>query len=147
MAESRSTQNVVQVNRRPFYYRETLGLRVSVKPVYLPDQSSPARRHFVFAYFVRIENVGTEAAQLLTRRWLIHDSAGEDTEVEGDGVVGEQPRLEPGSVHEYQSFCVLRSRSGYMEGHYGFIRDDGTAFRAMIPRFDLEARAETSGLM
>lgn len=134
------------MNRRPFFYRETDGIRITVRPVYLPDQSSPARRHFVFAYFVRIENVGQLSAQLLTRRWLIHDSVGEDTEVEGDGVVGEQPRLDPGDVHEYQSFCVLRSRSGWMEGHYGFIRDGGETFRANIPRFELEANAEASGL-
>ncbi|MFO0271911.1 MAG: Co2+/Mg2+ efflux protein ApaG [Gemmatimonadota bacterium] len=134
------------MNRRPYFYRETDGIRITVRPVYLPDQSSPARRHFVFAYFVRIENVGPDAAQLLTRRWLIHDSVGEDTEVEGDGVVGEQPRLEPGEVHEYQSFCVLRSRSGWMEGHYGFVRDDGEPFRGLIPRFELEASPEPSGL-
>ncbi len=128
----------------PFYYRETDGIRITVRPLFLPDQSSPARRHFVFAYFVRIENVGAAAAQLLTRRWLIHDSLGEDTEVEGDGVVGEQPRLEAGQVHEYQSFCVLKSRAGWMEGHYSFARDDGTHVRAIIPRFQLDASPEAS---
>jgi ApaG protein len=132
---------------RAFFYRETDGIRITVRPVYLPDQSSAARRHFLFAYFVRIENVGAEAARLLTRRWLIHDSAGEDTEVEGEGVVGEQPLLAPGTVHEYQSFCVLRSRAGWMEGHYAFVRDDKSSFRALIPRFELDASAETSGLM
>jgi ApaG protein len=134
------------MSRRPFFYRETEGIRITVRPLYLPDQSSPARRHFVFAYFIRIENVSAAAAQLLTRRWLIHDSIGEDTEVEGEGVVGEQPLLEPGTVHEYQSFCVLRSRSGYMEGHYTFVREDGTEFRAAIPRFELEATTEATGL-
>ncbi len=129
---------------RAFYYRETDGIRITVRPMYLPDQSSPARRHYVFAYFVRIENVGAQAAQLLARRWLIHDSVGDDVEVEGDGVVGEQPRLEAGQVHEYQSFCVLKSRNGWMEGHYSFTRDDGTAFRAIIPRFALDASPETS---
>jgi ApaG protein len=131
---------------RSFYYRETDGIRITVRPMYLPDQSSPARRHFVFAYFVRIENVSAAPAKLLTRRWLIHDSIGEETEVEGDGVVGEQPRLEPSQVHEYQSFCVLRSRAGWMEGHYSFARDDRSIFRAMIPRFELAAAPEPSGL-
>lgn len=130
---------------RPFYYRETHGIRITVRPEYVPEQSSPARRHFVFAYAVRIENIG-DPAQLLTRRWLIHDSIGEETEVEGDGVVGEQPHLVAGEVHEYQSFCVLRSRTGWMEGHYGFVRDDGTPFRALIPRFALEATSEATGL-
>src|SRR6202140_849731 len=75
---------------RSFFYRETKGIRVTVRPVYLRDHSEPSQSHYVFAYFVRIENVGTMAAQLLTRRWLIHDSVGEgvDTEVIGEGVVG-----------------------------------------------------------
>ena len=129
--------------QRPFFYRETSGIRVTVRPLYLHNQSRPAQQQFVFAYFVRIENTAHQAAQLLTRRWLIHDSAGEDTEVEGDGVVGEQPTIAPGSVHEYQSFCVLRSPSGYMEGQYRFRRADGTRFEAEIPRFSLHA--ETVG--
>jgi ApaG protein len=86
------------------------------------------------------------AAQLLTRRWLIHDSVGEgvDTEVIGEGVVGEQPTIAPGAVHEYQSFCILKSGEGWMEGHYGLLRQDGTAFEAAIPRFTLSASESTS---
>lgn len=122
----------------PFYYRLTEGIRISVRPVYLPERSHPLRQHFVFAYFVRIENVGTATAQLRTRRWLIHDSVGEETVVEGEGVVGEQPILLHGQVHEYQSFCVLKSPSGYMEGEYYFVREDGATFAAEIPRFQLE---------
>jgi ApaG protein len=123
--------------RRPFYYRETEGIRITVRPTYLRDRSDPSRGHYVFAYAVRIENVGRASAQLLSRRWLIHDSAGEDTEVVGDGVIGEQPVIRPGGVHEYQSFCVLKSDEGYMEGHYDFVREDGTELRAIIPRFFL----------
>lgn len=124
---------------RPFFYRETDGIRITVRPAFLPARSSPSRRHFVFAYAVRIENVGAQAAQLLTRHWRIHDSIGEDTEVEGAGVVGEQPLIAPGAVHEYQSFCVLRSASGFMEGRYVLQRADGSSFEATIPRFHLEA--------
>jgi ApaG protein len=123
---------------RPFFYRETHGVRVTVRPLYLRQQSSPAEHRYVFAYFVRIENVGAQAVQLLSRRWLIHDSAGEDTEVEGEGVVGEQPLIAPGRVHEYQSFCVLKSPSGYMEGQYFFVRADQSRFAADIPRFVLQ---------
>ena len=129
---------------QPFYYRETTGIRITVRPVYLREQSEPAARHFVFAYFVRIENVGSEAAQLLSRRWLIHDSIGEDTEVEGEGVVGEQPTITPGNVHEYQSFCILKSSEGYMEGHYNFVRADSSSFQAAIPRFLLSASESRS---
>lgn len=131
---------------RPFFYRETDGIRVSVRPVYLPDRSHPVQQQFVFAYFVRIENVGPRAAHLLTRRWLIHDSIGEETVVEGEGVVGQQPHLDPGAVHEYQSFCVLKSPGGYMEGQYLFVRPDGTRFAADIPRFTLEANQSAEPL-
>ena len=124
---------------RPFYHRVTQGIRVTVRPVYLPDQSIREQQQFVFAYFVRIENVGSQTAQLVSRRWRIHDSVGEDTEVAGDGVVGEQPLLVPGAVHEYQSFCVLKSGSGHMEGEYRFVRADSTRFDATIPRFTLTA--------
>jgi ApaG protein len=124
---------------RPLFYRLTDGIRVTVRPVYLPEQSIREQQQFVFAYFVRIENVGAQTAQLLSRRWRIHDSIGEDTEVAGEGVVGEQPLLVPGAVHEYQSFCVLKSASGHMEGEYRFVRSDATKFDAAIPRFTLAA--------
>ncbi len=127
-----------------FYYRITESIRITVRPAYLPGQSRPSLGHFVFAYSVRIENVGTEPAKLLTRLWRIHDSVGlgEDHEVKGDGVVGEQPRLEAGRVHEYQSYCILKSPNGHMEGHYEFVRDSGVRFLAFIPRFDLNATAD-----
>ncbi|MGE0439851.1 MAG: Co2+/Mg2+ efflux protein ApaG [Gemmatimonadales bacterium] len=124
-----------------FFYRMTDTIRISVRPAFLPGQSRPSLGHFVFSYSVRIENVGTAAATLLSRVWRIHDSVGlgEDHEVRGDGVVGEQPRIEPGRVHEYQSYCILKSPSGYMEGEYEFVRDDGTRFVAYVPRFDFDA--------
>jgi ApaG protein len=124
---------------RPLFYRETMGIRITVRPQYLPDQSHPLQRKFVFAYRVRIENVGQQACQLVSRHWHIHDSVGRDSEVEGDGVVGEQPVIAPGKVHEYESFCVLQSGSGHMEGSYRFVRADGTSFDALIPRFILDA--------
>ena len=127
------------MSSRPFFYRQTGDVRVTVRPAYLPDQSHPGQRQFVFAYLVRIENVGRHSAQLLARHWYIHDSIGEDSEVEGEGVVGEQPIIAPGRVHEYQSFCVLKSPSGHMEGSYRFRREDGLAFEAQIPRFTLQA--------
>lgn len=122
----------------PFFYRETLGIRITVRPRYVGEQSVPAAGRFVFAYAVRIENVGTEAARLVTRQWRIHDAIGEELEVAGDGVVGQQPTLMPGAVHEYGSFCVLKAPSGYMEGSYHFVRADGTEFDARVPRFDLQ---------
>jgi ApaG protein len=122
---------------RPFYYKETDGIRITVKPIYLREQSRPLEQEYVFAYFIRIENVSRRTMQLLTRRWLIHDSNGEDKEVTGDGVVGQQPVLAPGGVHEYHSFCVLKSPSGHMEGSYRFTSKDDVVVDAEIPRFYL----------
>jgi ApaG protein len=141
VAEPRRHGRLGLVPARPFYYLETLGVRVTVRPRYLPEQSLPEGGRYVFAYLVRIENVGPQAVQLLSRRWLIHDSVGEDLEVAGEGVVGRQPTLRPGEVHEYNSFCILKSPRGHMEGHYRFVRADGSELVAGIPRFDLEAPA------
>ncbi|HJS48123.1 MAG TPA: Co2+/Mg2+ efflux protein ApaG [Gemmatimonadales bacterium] len=127
---------------RRFFHRETGGIRVTVRPLYLPDHSRPARSEFVFAYFVRLENVGEVSAQLVWRNWHIHDDIGEDTEIQGEGVLGEQPVLEPGGVHEYQSFCVLRSPSGWMDGAYTLTRPGGDRFEALIPRIDLQMATE-----
>ncbi|HIN78090.1 MAG TPA: ApaG domain [Gemmatimonadetes bacterium] len=73
----------------------------------------------------------------LFRHWRIHDSIGDDTEVDGEGIVGMKPVLQPGESHTYQSFCVLRSPVGYMEGYYTFARPDGQLFRVDVPRFEL----------
>src|SRR5258706_16149078 len=116
-------------------------ITISVKPVYLEDQSDFMERKFVFAYFVRIENKGKEAVQLLRRHWLINHGGGRVEEVEGEGVVGKQPTIKPGEVHEYNSFCVLDTFEGTMEGTYLIQRTNGEYFRATIPKFVLRAAA------
>ncbi len=121
------------------YESLTDGIRVTVRPRFSLAQSAPAEGEFVFSYRVRMENLGEEAAQLLFRHWHIHDSTGEDQEVDGEGVVGEQPLLVPGKTHEYQSFIVIPSPVGFMEGYYTFVRPDGARFRVAIPRFNLQA--------
>ena len=120
---------------RMLFYRITQGIRVTASPVYLERHSDPDEPRYVFAYRIRIENVGDTAAHLRRRHWHIHDPVGGDSEVEGPGVVGVEPLLEPGGVHEYQSFCVLRSPEGHMEGTYEMHRPDGAVFHAHIPRF------------
>jgi ApaG protein len=125
------------MSRVPFFYAATGGIRVTVQPGFLEGRSRPDIGQYVFAYRVRVENVGDDTVQLLRRRWHIHDSIGEDLAVAGEGVVGQQPVLGPGAVHEYQSYCVLKSPNGYMEGDYTFVRDDGTEITARIPRFTL----------
>lgn len=121
------------------YETESEGIRVRVQPAFSLARSDPGEGTFVFSYQIEMENHGAATAQLLFRHWLIHDSVGDDLEVDGEGVVGEQPVLQPGGAHAYQSFCVLRSPAGYMEGHYTFVRDDGSRFRVPVPRFRLEA--------
>lgn len=121
------------------YESLTDGIRVTVRPRFSLAQSDPSEREFVFSYQIRMENMGEQAAQLLFRHWHIHDAGGEDQEVDGEGVIGQQPLLIPGQTHEYQSFCVLSSPAGFMEGYYTFVRPDGTRFRVAIPRFNLEA--------
>lgn len=125
------------MERTLFPYRRSHNIAVLVRPVFLPEQSRPSQQQFVFAYFIRIENLSMRTVQLLSRRWLIHDNIGSDEEVVGDGVVGEQPIFPPNHVHEYNSFCVLRSPSGYMDGCYRFIGPDDIMFDVGIPRFYL----------
>ena len=117
------------------FHRVTEGIRVTATPFYLDRQSNPAEPRYVFAYRIRIENVGDDSATLRWRHWYIHDAAVGDSEVQGEGVVGEQPTVAPGGVHEYESFCILRGPEGHMEGYYVMERPDGSTFRAAIPRF------------
>lgn len=121
------------------YEQITNGFRVSVRPSFLSSQSVPEAGRFVFLYEIEIQNVGSETATLMRRHWRIHDSIGEDTEVDGDGVIGEQPTLRPDELHLYNSFCVLRTPTGFMEGYYTFSRPDGGEFQVAVPRFELRA--------
>lgn len=121
------------------YEDRTEGILVRVSPGFSLAQSDPDEGRFVFSYQVHLENFGTESGTLLYRHWQIHDSVGEDSEVDGEGVIGQQPELGPGETHSYQSFCVLTSPNGYMQGHYTFQRADGRRFKVRIPRFTLTA--------
>jgi ApaG protein len=115
----------------------TDGIRVSVTSTYLPEQSAPRAKRYVFAYTVRISNEGEATAQLRTRHWVITDGDGRVEEVRGDGVVGAQPTLRPGQSFEYTSGCVLRTPRGTMHGTYQMHREDGRSFDAEIAPFDL----------
>jgi len=119
------------------YEQSTEGIRVKVKPRFSLKDSHPADGTFVFAYTITMANEGSDSAQLLFRHWDIHDAAGDDSMVDGEGVVGLQPLLEPGDSHEYRSYCVLRSPVGYMQGYYTFARRNGDRFRVEVPRFHL----------
>ena len=141
---SHFTQSRLPIMTARLYYRITDGIRITVRPVFAPDHSDPVEPRFVFVYFIRIENVGDTTAQLLRRHWDIQDDAAGASQVDGDGVIGEQPVLAPGDVHEYNSFCVLRARTGSMHGWYELQRPDGSTFRAVIPRFELAAAPDAA---
>lgn len=116
----------------------TEGVKVSVLTEYQPDYSNPNKSHFVFTYKITIENRSGQTVQLLRRHWQVYDSNFKYYEVEGEGVVGQQPVLEPGEVHEYVSGCNLTSGLGKMKGTYLMERRlDGYTFRVVIPEFTL----------
>lgn len=120
------------------YVAQTRGVVVRVNPFFLPDQSDPDDRQWVWAYSVEIENRGDETVQLISRHWVITDARGHVEEVEGDGVIGEQPILKPGETFRYTSGCPLTTPSGVMEGEYRMVTEDGEPFEAQIPAFSLD---------
>ena len=114
-------------------------VRVSVS--FLAEQSEPARGRWFWAYHVRVENGGREPVQLVSREWTISDGRGARHQVQGEGVVGEQPVIEAGGAFDYVSGCPLPTPTGWMEGHYRMIDSAGRAFDVAIPRFPLVAPA------
>jgi len=118
----------------------TDGVKISVETQYQPEYSNPASEHYMFAYKINIENLGDYTVQLMRRHWDIFDSNGTRREVEGEGVVGLQPVIEPGESHEYISGCNLKTDMGSMKGEYQMLRlIDNTTFDAHIPEFYLIA--------
>lgn len=102
---------------------------------YLPEQSEPQQSRFAFAYDVTITNSGQQAAQLLSRHWLITDGNGQVQEVRGAGVVGEQPLIAPGASHNYSSGTLLATQVGTMQGSYQLVAEDGQSFETAIAPF------------
>ena len=121
------------------YTEITRSIKITVKPSFLEDQSEPEDFHFVWAYRITIENQGAETVQLVKRHWTITDSVGQIQEVRGDGVVGEQPILEPGEVFEYTSGTPLNTPSGIMVGSYEMVDEQGACFDVSVPAFSLDS--------
>lgn len=110
---------------------------IEIATRFLDEQSRPGEDRYVFAYTIRIRNAGGVGARLLNRHWVITDAHGKVQEVRGEGVVGEQPWLQPGEQFEYTSGAVLETSVGTMRGSYDMLADDGTRFDAPIPAFTL----------
>ncbi|WP_372621697.1 Co2+/Mg2+ efflux protein ApaG [Falsiroseomonas sp.] len=128
---------------RDDFSQTTRAIRVSVRAFYLADQSEPERGHHVWAYRVAISNQGRETVQLLKRTWLITDALGRTQQVHGEGVVGEQPMLEPGQSFEYTSGTPLATPSGFMRGAYHMVVSaTGETFDVEIPAFSLDSPHE-----
>jgi len=115
----------------------TQGIRIQVWSQYVAERSAPADSRYFFAYKVRISNEGQETAQLVSRKWIISDASGKTDVVDGAGVVGQQPVLDPGESFEYTSFCPLPTPFGSMHGHYRMVRPNGERFDATIAPFHL----------
>lgn len=112
-------------------------INIQAQIQYLHNHSNPSERRFVYAYTITISNRGEAAAQLISRYWKIRDANNRIREVEGAGVVGEQPRIVPGAAYTYTSSAILETETGTMEGHYVMQSDDGESFKAIIPTFAL----------
>jgi ApaG protein len=122
------------------YSRTTRDIRVSVRSFYLEDQSEPDEGKYVWAYQVKIENHGREPVQVLRRTWRITDALGRTQSVQGAGVVGQQPLLEPGEAFEYTSGTPLDTPSGFMVGAYHVVAPaSGETFDVAIPAFSLDS--------
>ena len=128
------------------YEHESGGVRISVAPDYLEDESDPDEGRYVWAYTIEIENTGQEPVQLVSRKWVITDSVGRTEHVQGLGVIGEQPVIEPGERFRYTSGAPLRTPSGFMTGSYEMKREGGASFAAEIPGFSLDRPSDRSRL-
>ncbi|CAK6496494.1 Protein ApaG [Pantoea sp. Nvir] len=116
---------------------ESARISVQVQSLYIASQSSPEEERFVFAYTITIRNLGRNAVQLLGRYWLITNGNGRETEVQGEGVVGEQPVIAPGSEFQYTSGAIIETPMGTMQGHYVMQDEEGETFHIDIPVFRL----------
>lgn len=112
-------------------------IEVCVETAYLEQESSPDENQFVFAYTISIHNAGSVAAQLLSRHWIITNADNKVYQVQGEGVIGEQPYLEPGQTYQYTSGAMIDTPVGTMQGSYHMVAADGALFEAEISPFIL----------
>lgn len=116
---------------------QTPQFEITATSVFVQSESDPLQSKYFFAYKISVKNKGAQIAQLMSRHWIITDALGHIEEVRGPGIVGLQPRIQPGQAFNYDSACPLRTASGSMKGYYHFISEDGEPFQVEIPEFYL----------
>ena len=121
------------------YQAETRGIVITVMPAFLPHESDPVAQKYMWGYAIRIRNLTEHSVQLRDRHWIIYDAVGRKEEVQGAGVVGDQPVIKPGAHYDYKSGVPLTTPSGLMRGQYRFTTSDGSEFWADIPAFSLDS--------
>jgi len=124
------------------YVETTRMITVTVEPIFLEDDSEPAKSTFMWAYHINIVNEGEEPVQLISRYWKITDGLGRTQEIRGEGVVGDQPLLGPGASYEYTSGVPLQTASGFMGGWYEMISAVGERIEVIVPTFSLDSPFE-----
>jgi ApaG protein len=118
-------------------HKDRHNIHVAATTTYLPEQSDPDMQEYAFAYTITITNLGSATAQLLNRHWIITDANGSVQEVRGEGVIGKQPTIEPGTTYSYSSGAIIATEIGHMQGSYEMLGDQGDFFDADIPAFTL----------
>lgn len=136
MVKKMETENT-QTSENPFftYQQKTHDILVEAQPFYLKERSIPEQNHYFYAYKINITNTGKQDYQLLRRHWLIRNGKGSQREVEGAGVVGQNPTLAPNESFSYTSYCPLDTPTGNMRGSFLFTNDEGDKFSASVPVF------------
>lgn len=145
-ARSDGERHIAAAQASANYRRITQDIEIAVAPSFLDSQSFPELEHFVWAYRVEIRNNRPDAVRLRWRYWRITDSFGRVEEVEGEGVVGEQPLIEPGGSYSYTSGAPLKTASGMMGGRYEMESASGERFFVEIPTFSLDSPHEARTL-
>lgn len=134
------------MTRSPHSDTTTDGIRIHAAAQFLPDESEPHNKRYLFGYRITMTNVAAPTARLVSRHWVIVDSEGRRDEVRGRGVIGEYPKLAAGESYSYTSYCPLPTTWGTMEGSYTFQRDDGSRFQVRVGRFFLVPTAPSLSL-
>ncbi len=128
-------EQISQISPNEYYFEATQDILIEVFPHYVPERSMPENNQYFYAYKIRITNNSATSSRIIHRHWKIKDGNGKTYDVQGSGVIGEQPMLAPGESFEYTSFCPLHSPYGNMRGKYQMMDEFGNRFWVNVPVF------------